>query len=296
MKIAVFGLGGIAQKVYLPLFSAMQDKLEVYLVSRDEKKAMFLQEKYGFSGIEKDLPSVLQKDFQAAFVHTATQPHFAYCKALISQGIPTYVDKPISENIAEVEYLIQLAKEKQVPFYVGFNRRYVPLLHPLKEASCDHFYLQKNRIKTSGTTTFQAYDLFIHLMDTALYLMDELPQLKYATIKEEKKEALYMSVLLENSRQSAFLTCNFSSGANEEIFQGESATGTYRLTNLVTLEKNTSKKEIIVPGDWESPLDVRGFKGVVTDFLQAVSGNGPLLQEKVLGSHELISEMLLTKR
>lgn len=117
MKIGVLGLGNIAQKAYLPLYSLFQDELEVVLVSRDLTKAEALRKKYGFQKVLSSLEELLKENIEACFVHTATHTHYEICKELLKAGIAVYVDKPISENLEETKELMNLAKKKKLTFF-----------------------------------------------------------------------------------------------------------------------------------------------------------------------------------
>lgn len=44
-----------------------------------------------------------------------------------------FVDKPLSEDISEVEELLNLAKKKQRILMVGFNRRFAPMVERLNQ-------------------------------------------------------------------------------------------------------------------------------------------------------------------
>lgn len=205
MKIGVLGLGNIAEKAYLPLYSLRQDELEVYLVSRDLNKAEAFRKKYNFKKAFNSLEDLIKEGVAACFVHSATSTHYEICKKLLNAGIAVYVDKPASENLAQTNELIALAQEKNIPFFLGFNRRYVPLLAPIKEADCQQFYLQKNRKEASGPLRFQLYDLFIHVVDTAVYLLKDKPHLAHSqVVLGENGELLRGKCTIGNSRSDGF--------------------------------------------------------------------------------------------
>lgn len=296
LKIGVMGLGNICQKAYLPLYSQMQDSLKVILASNNQEKVQHLQKKYGFSQVVTNLDDLLAQNIDACFIHSATQVHYAFIKQCLKAGVAVYVDKPISEDFSEVQELIALANSKQLPFYVGFNRRYVPLLTPLTKNSSTQFYLQKNRRKGGGEPAYLLYDLMIHLMDTAVFLMHGDVQLADSQIVTQAGVLQRVNCRLVNRQQTAFLTCNFNAGANQEIMQSESHQGTYRLTNLNHLVHFAQEETHFVPADWQENLTTRGFKACLLDFLQAVekwrAGESFPVQPYLLQSHQLIAEIL----
>ena len=95
-------------------------------------------------------------------------------KKCLTEGIHVFVDKPVSENFAEVEELFALAKAKQKLLMVGFNRRFAPMVDQLKQIPDKRMiYLSKHRQAASHDTKYVIYDLFLHLVDTGVYLLDE---------------------------------------------------------------------------------------------------------------------------
>lgn len=103
---------------------------------------------------------------------------------------------------------------------------------------------------------------------------------------------------METADQTAFLTYNLKSGSNQEVVQGESISGTYRLENLNRLTFYQDQTQVTTPGDWENVLVTRGFSGAINDFLvrvkkwQKAASPQVLQQEKVLISHEIVEEIL----
>ncbi|WP_235700295.1 Gfo/Idh/MocA family protein [Companilactobacillus paralimentarius] len=118
-KIGVIGLGNIAQKAYLPVMATLQDKYEWHLTTRNEAKGKMLEQKYGFKHFHQTLDQLIAEKPLAVFVHTPTKTHYQIIKQLLTAGINVYVDKPVSENLAEVEELYQLAEKKELLLTCG---------------------------------------------------------------------------------------------------------------------------------------------------------------------------------
>lgn len=112
LKIAVLGLGGIAQKAYLPVFAHL-DNIEVHLYTRDAQKLKSLSEKYRFHNTHSSVESVIRSDVDAAFIHTSTASHPEIVRAFLEAEIPVYVDKPVADNYEVTKELIELAEAKK---------------------------------------------------------------------------------------------------------------------------------------------------------------------------------------
>lgn len=297
MKIGVLGLGNIAQKAYLPLYSKMQAEHDFILASRSPEKAIALQKKYGFSAVASSADDLLAQHIEACFIHTATSTHYALAKKMLTAGVAVYLDKPLSENLAEAQELVALSETSGVPLVVGFNRRFVPLLQPLKNATATQFIVQKNRVNDSGAVAYELYDLFIHVLDTALYLLADTPQLADYEIVAQDDQLARVFCRLQTPTQTALVSCNLQAGANFEMAESQGAAGIYRLENLARLTHfNEAGETVTVPSDWQETLVTRGFNQAVDYFLAQVEqfsqGLPFVAQKNQLASHELIATML----
>ncbi|MCG4470961.1 gfo/Idh/MocA family oxidoreductase, partial [Lawsonibacter sp. DFI.6.74] len=69
---------------------------------------------------------------------------------------------------------------------VGFNRRFAPMVDQLKQLPNKRvIQLQKNEPDHAMNTQYGIYDLFIHLVDTAVYLLDDEIMSVHSKIREE---------------------------------------------------------------------------------------------------------------
>lgn len=58
---------------------------------------------------------MIEVKIDACFVHVATKVHGAVVRQLLQAGIHVFVDKPLSEDLAEVKELQALAAAKSAP-------------------------------------------------------------------------------------------------------------------------------------------------------------------------------------
>lgn len=73
MKVGVLGLGNIAQKAYLPVYTQMQDQAAFYFATRNKEVQKKLQDKYHLQHMNIYLDDLLAEGIQACFIHTATK-------------------------------------------------------------------------------------------------------------------------------------------------------------------------------------------------------------------------------
>lgn len=137
--------------------------------------------------------------------------------------------------------------------------------------------------------------MFIHLVDTGVYLLNGNVGEIHTKIYEEAGKMTYARMLLTNATTEAYLTMDLKSGAKAEQYQVTSPDKTLVLDQLseLTIREDTTESTQRF-GDWTSALEKRGFEQMVLAFLSALKGDKSvdLKQEHVLLSHRLCQEMI----
>lgn len=296
LKVAVVGLGGIAQKAYLPVFAEMEN-IEVHLYTRNAQKLKHLSEKYRFDHYHQSINSMIESGINAAFVHSSTASHPEVIRTFLSHNIPVYVDKPIADNLEEVEELTRLAAEKNTILMTGFNRRYAPKYQELKALSDKNMIvMQKNRVAQAGEARTFIYDDFIHVIDTIRFLLDaKIDQVNVFPVWQKE---LLSSITVQISAGDKVATAimNRDSGVNEEHLAVMTPGAKYEVENVTEThiyEGTTERLERF--GDWETTLYKRGFVPIIQAFLTAVRNGekAPILEEDALQTHQLAEQILL---
>ncbi|EGK4541662.1 TPA: Gfo/Idh/MocA family protein [Listeria monocytogenes] len=295
LKVAVVGLGGIAQKAYLPVFAEMEN-IEVHLYTRDAQKLKHLSEKYRFDHYHQSIYSMIESGVNAAFVHSSTASHPEVIRTFLAHHIPVYVDKPIADNLSEVEELTRLAEEQNTLLMTGFNRRYAPKYQELKALTdTNMIIMQKNRAAQPGEARTFIYDDFIHVIDTVRFLLDaKIEQLHVVPVWQENLLAS-ITVQITAGGKVATAIMNRDSGVNEERLAVMTPSAKYEVENVTEThiyEGTTERFERF--GDWETTLYKRGFVSIIQAFLTAVRNGekAPISKEDALETHRLAEEIL----
>ncbi|GFH41853.1 oxidoreductase [Lactococcus hodotermopsidis] len=301
MKIGIIGAGNIALKAYVPTYSTLQDVHDFVIYSRDRTKAINLQEKYNFLGVTTELSELYASDI--VFIHAATPAHFELAHDFLSNGVHVFMDKPISEDFSEVLALQNLAKEKNLLFIIGFNRRFAPRVTELKAISQKNIItVTKNRINETFDLTYGLYDLFIHPLDTLIYLLDDEIIDYQVFLRSDNARLRQIVIVIETVTETGIARLNAKSGANTETITVESETATYHLLNLTDYQiDRPTGKQVISFKDWDTTLYKRGFepmvKAVLTELERFDGTNREEIMQKlkqtdVVRSHEMIAEIL----
>ncbi|XNM46609.1 Gfo/Idh/MocA family protein [Escherichia coli] len=153
LRIGVVGLGGIAQKAWLPVLAAASDG-RYREPGRLRAKALPICESWRIP--YADSLSSLAASCDAVFsVHSSTASHFDVVSTLLNAGVHVCVDKPLAENLRDAD-AVELAARKKLTLMVGFNRRFAPLYGELKTqlATAASLRMDKHRAIASGHTIF----------------------------------------------------------------------------------------------------------------------------------------------
>lgn len=175
LNIGVVGIGAIAQKAYLPVMRSIGN-VKWYMCTRNvevlQRESKLLGRCIPCSNVEE----LLHFDLDGVMIHVSTEAHIEVAKQFLEKGIPVYLDKPIAPSYEETLELYRLAKENQTFLTAGFNRRFAPKVVELKNVPHKkRIITEKNCTIPSFDNRTRIFDVFIHPLDTALFLMDEKP-------------------------------------------------------------------------------------------------------------------------
>lgn len=133
LSIGVIGCGSFVQKNVLPHFSALGVKL-YGVANRSTKDFSTIKTIYRPTVLTTD-PEQLISDpnIDAFIVATHHNTHAPLAKAILEQGKPVYVEKPLAMSLSEAEALAKLVRERNGLLTIGFNRRCAPAVMELKK-------------------------------------------------------------------------------------------------------------------------------------------------------------------
>jgi virulence factor len=299
LKVGVLGLGGIAQKAYLPVFAGLQDQVGWYLCTRNQAKLDQLQQRYHFPHSTTNVAQLVAEPLDAVFIHTPTATHGAYVRQFLEAGVHVYVDKPVSEDFAEVQALYALADRKQLLLTAGFNRRFAPLNQQLQQQAfqSNQIMVQKNRQNDVGPVKYMLFDLMTHVVDTAVYLADlTRTDLTHATYQcnVTAGQLQRARVLLDTPQRTVLASMNLQAGSNTETATLQGPSGIWQVQDLARLtQQQGPQQQQTVLSDWTPTLEQRGFAPLINAFLKAVAHGtaNPVSPTSSLLTHQICTQL-----
>ncbi|MCO7176608.1 Gfo/Idh/MocA family protein [Sporolactobacillus kofuensis] len=294
LKVGVIGIGSIALKAYLPIYSEIDD-VDFYFCTRNQDTINRIRAKYRWAHLYSSLDDLLNEThetLQAAFVHSATASHVPIIERLIKNGIAVYVDKPIADHYDQAEKLTNLAENLKVPLMTGFNRRFAPFYQTAKSISNKTMVIcQKNRSNAPGDLRTIVFDDYIHVVDSLRFLVGKPLDIQSVhVVKDQMNRVVALSTVFRSGSILATGIMNRVSGTNQEVTQVMAEEGECIVRNLSELKKLQGTSSCCQQfNDWDRTLYKRGFEGIVHKFLSAVKENKdlPIAKRDALETHRL---------
>jgi len=275
LRIGVIGLGGIAQKAYLPVLSHAENWTLVGGFSPNQQKAQTICDSYRMACFSR--MDELAGQCDAVFVHSSTASHFEVVGQLLAQGVHVYVDKPLAAELEQAEQLVEQARKTGKTLMVGFNRRFAPLYRQLKDnmQSAASLRMDKHRTDSVGPNDlrFTLLDDYLHVVDTALWLAGGNASLESGLIQiNEANQMLYGEHHFLCGETLVTTSMHRRAGTFRESVQAVTEGAVYQLDNMQIWreEQQDILTQLPVPG-WQSTLTQRGFVGAIEHFVACVS-------------------------
>lgn len=245
-RIAVVGLGSVAQLVHLPILSKINSADIVAVAELSKTRLNTVADKFNIKERFISYTDMLEKvDFDAAIISTPTNTHKQIAVDLLNNNKHVLIEKPIALNYSEAKEIDDTARKKKCIAMVGMNFRFRPDTMLLKSLISngelgDLFYIKCGwtRRQSSEQKWFNKknlagggvlLDLGIVMLDTALWLLD-YPKIKNVTAQNFSH---YQQSIEDSSL--GFIRFNNSSILNYEVsWSFHDETDSFKLAALGT--------------------------------------------------------------
>lgn len=295
IRIALIGLGRIAQKAYLPIL-ANHPKVDLILCTRNTYTLNNLSNQFRINKTCSSIDELILTKPDAAMVHSSTESHALIISKLLKAKIPVFVDKPLSYSLEESERILDIAAKNRLPLYLGFNRRFAPLIKSLSEVPNPiQISWQKNRVNLAGNPRIFIFDDFIHVIDSLRFLgKGAIQNINVVSrVKDEKLENI--QVQWQQGETLLLGGMNRISGITEERVDFFSEGNKWVINNLNSGTHFTKEEENTLKfDDWESTLYKRGFVNMIEDWINVLQERSynPESIEDIWETHQLCETIL----
>lgn len=301
VKVAIIGLGGVAQLVHLPNLLKIKSVIIQSVAEIKTNRLNAIAEKFNIPERYKDYRELLAKsDVDAVIVATPTALHKEIAIDCLNAKKELLVEKPIARTFKEATAIVKAAKKNNKKLMVGMNLRFRPdtlLLKSLIQSKeiGDPFYAravwirrqsseEKWFMKREDAGGGVILDLGISLLDLSLWLMD------YPNVKTVQTQNFYQSRKTLEDTSISFIRCGNSKLINietswalpveKDLFQLSvyGSNGSVTSTPLHLYKKVENQIIDLKPTLSESPshLFKKSYLNELKSFIGAVRGLNPI--------------------
>lgn len=277
-RLAILGLGGIAQKAYLPLL-ATREGVDLFLHSRRSEVIRDTMRRYRLTSGSADFQDLLRWKPQGAFVLTPSPTHFDLAKALLENGVDVFVEKPLTLHSHQALELNRLAQTQGRILMVGFNRRFAPLHQQARrlwgQRAVGLCVLQKHRPEAAHESLSGNYiDDTIHQIDLLRFFCGEATALITHFRQQTGRMTGAISLARLASGGFACVLTNLQAGRWSETYtlHGDRATLHIQAFLEATLVTPLGEQPLRVDtmAGWLPSLEIRGFTQEIDHFLECI--------------------------
>jgi NDP-hexose-3-ketoreductase len=124
IKIGVLGCANIADRLVIPAIKALPQYELLAVASRSAGKAEQLASKYACEAIVGYENLVARTDIDAVYIPLPTGMHYHWIKACLTANKHVFCEKSLTENLAQTQEIIALAKQKNLLLMENFMFEY----------------------------------------------------------------------------------------------------------------------------------------------------------------------------
>ena len=168
LKAGVLGAGHLG-KIHLKLLqqSTKYELVGFYDASKEASEQ--IETEFGYKSFPT-MESIINACDMVVVV-TPTSTHFECAEKVLKAGKHLFIEKPITQTVAEAEQIRDLAKEMKVRGQVGQVERFNPAFQAIKDKINNPMFIETHRLaefNPRGTDVSVVLDLMIHDIDAIL--------------------------------------------------------------------------------------------------------------------------------
>ncbi|MBD8165331.1 Gfo/Idh/MocA family protein [Erwinia persicina] len=296
LKVGIVGLGGIAQKAWLPVLARTDGWQIAGAFSPNQAKARPICDSYRIPLLATLGDLAAASD--AVFVHSSTASHYAIVDRLLRAGVDVCVDKPLAATLSEAERLVELADRRGRKLMVAFNRRFAPRYLQLKQALVQPaaIRMDKHRSDSVGPQDlfFTLLDDYLHVVDSALWLAGSEGRLLSGTLQtNDSGQMLYAEHHFNASGIQVTTSMHRRAGSQTERVMAIDDGAVYQISEMRDWQQEKAGKISVDPTPgWQTTLEQRGFVGAAHHFIRCVENQ---TMPQTSGEQALIAQRMVEK-
>ncbi len=301
-RVAVIGLGGVAQLIHLPNLMKLNSTEVVAVAELNKSRLNAVADKFNIKERYSDYKELLDKsNAEAVIIATPTSSHKEIAIASLKAQKDILVEKPLARSFAEAKPVVEAAKRNKKKIMVGMNLRYRPdamLLKSLinageigepiyikaswvrRQSSLEKWFTQK--AESGGGVIL---DLGILLLDLCLWILDYSPVQTISTqnfsINTKTVEDTSVSFLRGKNSALINIETSWSLLTEKDLFfvTVHGSKGSASINPFKVFKKIEDKIIELNPPKEENPMTLfqKSYYNELKSFIGAVRGLNPVL-------------------
>lgn len=283
LKVGVLGAGHLG-KIHLRLLNQSEKYELVGFYDPNQENAKKVAAEFGYQIFETI--EALIEAVDVVDIVTPTLSHYDCAKKAIRAGKHVFLEKPITNTVAEAEELIALAKEYNVKGQVGHVERFNPAFQAIRHKIENPMFIETHRLaefNPRGTDVPVVLDLMIHDLDAILSVVKSPVKHVSASgvsILSESPDIANARVEFENGCVANITSSRISmkNMRKTRFFQRDAYISVDYLEKICEVVKMKEAPE--VPGDFDLIFqNAEGVKKQIYYDNPKVSANNAILDE-----------------
>jgi predicted dehydrogenase len=128
IRIAIIGVGRIAEEVHLPVLLKMPRVQVVAICDHDKQRLEKVRKLFGIEKGYTDLNTMIKEQkLDAVDICSPPGNHRELCLQAFNAGVNVIVEKPFVTTAADADLVISTAKQKNLALHVIHNQSYLPV-------------------------------------------------------------------------------------------------------------------------------------------------------------------------
>jgi predicted dehydrogenase len=133
-KVAVVGLGNVAEQIHLPACALLPDVQIVAACEPDNKRRTSVGQRFGIPVLYPDAKNLLQKEKpDIVIIGTPPESHRDLCLLALQHGAHVFCEKPFVPNVADADEVIAAAEDRQRSVVVNNQYRFMKIYRVTQE-------------------------------------------------------------------------------------------------------------------------------------------------------------------
>ena len=221
-RVAVIGLGGVAQLIHLPNLMKLNSVDVVAAAEVNKSRLAIVSDKFNIKERYSDYNELLAKsDVEAVIISTPTNTHKEIAVAALKAKKHVLVEKPFARTYTEAKPIVDSAKRNKKKLMIGLNLRYRPDAMLLKSLIKSDEIGIPNYVKASWVRRQSSrekwftkkaesgggviLDLGILLLDLCLWILD------YPAVQTVSTQSFKMNTKTVEDTSISLIRCRKSS-------------------------------------------------------------------------------------